>query len=177
MRIMQPKRAAVVVIGATIALVATAVVSCALEGDVFTLLPDAQPAIDTTPAPDSALPDTRDTAIADTDPFETDLDGAWIHCYVDAACHLTTDQCCIWASIDPYCTEVGTCPEGGVFECDRASQCEAGLLCCAEPAAFTSYGKCQPSCPGVQLCQSNGECVDGGHCSTMGGVFATCQSP
>jgi hypothetical protein len=173
------RRSVLVTVGAIVA-GAAAMASCALEGDVFTMLPDGGAPSDTGVPVDSAT-DAFDATLdtIDTDPWETDLDGAWIHCFPDAPCQLATQQCCVYASLDPFCTPTGTCsPDGaGVSECDRAAQCEAGNLCCDLPAAFTSYGKCLPGpCPGVQRCESNGECADGGHCHFTS-IYPTCTGP
>ena len=172
----------VLVVAASIVAVAAVMASCALEGDVFTVLPDSGTTDSGVVVVDTAT-DARDSTIDtfDTDPWETDLDGAWIHCFPDAPCHRTTEQCCVWAVLDPYCTEIGNCSPadadgGGISECDRASQCAPGLLCCDMPAAFATYGQCLPSCPGVQRCESNGECADGGHCQFTVS-YPTCTGP
>jgi hypothetical protein len=183
MRLLRSSRArSLLVVAATILAGAAAMASCALEGDVFTLLPDGGSSTDSgVPFDSGSTPRDSTLDTFDADPFETDLDGAWIHCQVDSACHLTTERCCIWAALDPYCTEIGNCGPAdadgaGISECDRASQCDAGNLCCDLIGAWSNYGKCLPSCPGVQRCESNGECVDGGHCSHTT-YYPTCMSP
>jgi len=171
---MRISRGVVAIVGGSVAVLAASIASCAVEGDVFTLLPDADVSPRDSASFDSALPDLGvDTAPVDVDLFDGGLDGAWIHCLPDA-CHVTSDECCIYGSLDPFCTPAGTCGDGGKVECDRASMCDAGQLCCAHMAAFSFFGKCDPSCAGAQLCESNHECVDGGHCAE-GGVFAVCQ--
>lgn len=165
---------ALLVVGATVAAAAAAIASCALEGDVFTLLPDAAPPIDSSTF-DATTDDGLDTA--DTiDDFPADQDAAFVHCFPDA-CDRRTSECCISGRLDPYCIPLGTCPEGGTFECDRASQCDAGRICCAQPAAFSTFGRCQTGpCTDFQYCQSTSECPSGQRCIVYG-MWARCAAP
>lgn len=147
---------------------AAAMASCSTDGEVLTPLPQLDSALDFSVDSPSDAADARDAR-------DTLDDGGRVRCGPDAACTLGPEQCCT-TGVSLECVEAGSCRDGSLVECDRASQCAPGLRCCGQSAVFSITSSCRPSCAQYQLCAADDECPDGGHClPESASTIGTCQ--
>jgi hypothetical protein len=133
---------------------------------------------------DTGLVDTgHDTGIVDTGlvdsghdaPIETGPE-AGTHCG-GSVCDPTSQVCCASTTGGFVCQPASTgCGGGGpTLNCSSASSCTGGDVCCFSGGIFNGTATCEPTCTGIQLCDTTAECPAGRSCVTILLGYKICQ--
>lgn len=108
-----------------------------------------------------------------------------ITCGFGPACDAATEVCCVsfggGGPPDLSCVPAGQC-DGAPIACSDASSCADDEVCCAQFGGGDIGAACQPGCGGpgpgggVQLCETDAECLNGEPCANTPLGFKTCGS-
>ena len=101
-----------------------------------------------------------------------------------STCDERTQLCCVQVDAAQACLANGTpCIGGARRECDKASDCAAGNVCCYDFSTVPASSSCHADCGGgggtrVQACRTASECLGGTcavHACTAGGSIQACN--
>jgi hypothetical protein len=97
-------------------------------------------------------------------------------------CDEATQFCCVQAGGAESCLATGTACAGSRRECDKASDCPPGNVCCFDFSSQPASASCHSDCGGggdtrVQACRTPTECLSGtcaAHACAAGGSVESC---
>ena len=99
-----------------------------------------------------------------------------------STCDEATQFCCVQTGGAESCQTTGTACAGSRRECDKASDCPPGNVCCFDFSAQPASASCHSDCGGggdtrVQACRTPSECLSGAcatHACVAGGSIESC---
>lgn len=97
-------------------------------------------------------------------------------------CDEATQFCCVQAGGTESCQGTATACAGSRRECDKASDCPPGNVCCFDFSSQPASASCHSDCGGggdtrVQACRTATECLSGAcatHACVSGGSIESC---
>lgn len=137
------------------------------------LMDSGAPVADATAARDGSSPDAAPSPVA-----------GMLACGT-SVCNEATQFCCVQASGFESCqSSSDTCAMlgGARRDCDKASDCPNGEVCCYDFSSIPATTGCHADCGGggstrVQACRTQAECLSGAcsvHACTTGGSIESC---